>query len=83
MAMKKFINDPKDLNRELLEGFAIAHRDGITIKSEKIVRRAKPKAAISLLISVARRCWVGVGLVMGGSLLSVSWSVNPHLKAWS
>ena len=24
--MKKFINDPKNLTRELLEGFAIAHR---------------------------------------------------------
>ena len=43
MAMKKFINDPQHLTRELLEGFAIAHRDLITIQSEKIVCRAKPK----------------------------------------
>ena len=50
MAMKKFINDPKDLTRELLEGFAIAHRDGIAIKSEKIVCRAKPKAANKVAI---------------------------------
>lgn len=41
--MKKFINDPKDLTRELLEGFVIAHGDVITLKSEKIVCRAKPK----------------------------------------
>ena len=45
MAMKKFINDPKNLTRELLEGFAIAHGDVITVKSEKIVCRAKPKPA--------------------------------------
>jgi dihydroxyacetone kinase-like protein len=41
--MKKFINDPKNLTRELLEGFAIAHRDTITLKSEKIVCRSQPK----------------------------------------
>lgn len=45
MVMKKFINDPRNLTRELLEGFAIAHRDAIAIKSEKIVCRAKPKPA--------------------------------------
>lgn len=45
MTMKKFINDPKDLTRELLEGFAIVHGDLITLKSEKIVCRAHPKPA--------------------------------------
>ena len=50
MAMKKFINDPKDLTRELLEGFAIAHSDVIAIKSEKIVCRAKPKPANKVAI---------------------------------
>lgn len=45
MAMKKFINDPKNLTRELLEGFAIAHSDVVQLKSEKIVCRAQPKAA--------------------------------------
>lgn len=43
MRMKKFINDPANLTRELLEGFAIAHRDLVTIRSEKIVCRAQPK----------------------------------------
>jgi dihydroxyacetone kinase-like protein len=43
--MKKFINDPRDLTKELLEGFAIAHRDIVTLKSEKIVCRAQPKPA--------------------------------------
>lgn len=41
--MKKFINDPKNLTRELLEGFAIAHAGMITLQSEKIVGRAKLK----------------------------------------
>jgi dihydroxyacetone kinase-like protein len=45
MSMKKFINDPKNLARELLEGFAIAHSRQVTLKSEKIVCRAVPKAA--------------------------------------
>ena len=44
MIMKKFINDPKNLTQELLEGFAIAHSDVVTLKSDKIVCRAKAKA---------------------------------------
>lgn len=43
--MKKFINDPKNLARELLEGMAIAHSDLIQIKSDKIVCRAQPKSS--------------------------------------
>lgn len=45
MSMKKFINDPKNLARELLEGFAIANPATIRIQSEKIVCRATPKAS--------------------------------------
>lgn len=45
MSMKKFINDPGNLTKELLEGFAIAHRDIITVTPGKIVCRAKPKPA--------------------------------------
>ena len=45
MDMKKFINDPKDLTKELLEGFAIAHGDVVTVKSDKIICRARPKPA--------------------------------------
>lgn len=44
MTMKKFINDPKNLTKELLEGFAIAHSGVVEVKSEKIVCRAQPKA---------------------------------------
>ena len=43
--MKKFINDQKKLTAELLEGFAIAHGDVITVTSDKIVGRAQPKPA--------------------------------------
>jgi len=43
--MKKFINDLKNLTKELLEGFAIAHGDKITVRADKIVCRAQPKAA--------------------------------------
>ncbi len=50
MTMKKFINDPTALTRELLEGFAIAHGDLITIKSDKIVCRATPKPANKVAI---------------------------------
>jgi phosphoenolpyruvate---glycerone phosphotransferase subunit DhaK len=45
MAMKKFINDPKNLTAELLDGFVIAHGDIVALKSGKIVCRAQPKAA--------------------------------------
>lgn len=45
MTMKKFINDPKNLTRELLEGFAIAHSDLVKVESEKIVTRTVPKAS--------------------------------------
>src|SRR5512137_1961945 len=45
MSMKKFINDPRNLTRELLEGFAIAHGDVVTVQSEKIVGRARLKPA--------------------------------------
>jgi dihydroxyacetone kinase-like protein len=45
MSMKKFINDPKNLTRELLEGFVIANEGLVTLKSDKIVCRTQPKAA--------------------------------------
>ena len=43
--MKKFINDPKCLTKELLEGLAIAHSDRVTVQSEKIVGRKAPKSS--------------------------------------
>jgi dihydroxyacetone kinase-like protein len=43
MAMKKFINNPKNLTAELLEGFVIAHGEVVQLVSEKIVCRAQPK----------------------------------------
>ena len=43
MAMKKFINDPADLTKELLDGYSLAYSDKIKLVSEKLVVRAKPK----------------------------------------
>lgn len=43
MTMKKFINDPRNLTQELLEGFAIAHGGQVKLQSDKIVCRADPK----------------------------------------
>ncbi|MBI5683944.1 MAG: dihydroxyacetone kinase subunit DhaK [Verrucomicrobia bacterium] len=43
MVMKKFINDPKNLTPELLEGFALAYSDKVALKNEKLVCRARPK----------------------------------------
>ena len=45
MTMKKFINDPANLTRELLEGFLVAHGDLVELRSDKIVCRAQPKPA--------------------------------------
>lgn len=45
MPMKKFINDPTHLTRELLEGFVVAHGDVVRLQSEKIVCRTQPKPA--------------------------------------
>lgn len=43
--MKKFINDPDHLTAELLEGFAIAHRDKVVYTPEGLVVRRKEKDA--------------------------------------
>jgi len=44
MKMKKFINDPAQLTSELLEGFAIAHGDTISVSPERLVTRVEPKS---------------------------------------
>lgn len=43
MAMKKFLNDPANITKELLEGFAMCYKGRVKIVSEKIVVRATPK----------------------------------------
>jgi len=43
MKMKKFINDPKNLTAELLEGYTLAYKNKVKLVSEKIVVRANPK----------------------------------------
>lgn len=43
MPMKKFINDPANLTKELLEGLALCYSGKVKVVNEKIVVRAKPK----------------------------------------
>lgn len=45
MKMKKFINDPANLTKELLEGFAAAHADLVELKPNNIVANRKLAAA--------------------------------------
>ena len=44
MVMKKFINDPANLTRELLAGYEIAYGNKIRIVAEKIVTRVTAKS---------------------------------------
>lgn len=50
MPMKKFMNDPANLTKELLEGLAGCYSDMITLVNEKIVMRKTPKAADKVAI---------------------------------
>ena len=43
MPMKKFVNDPKNLVSELLEGLALAFPDKIRLASNSIITRSDPK----------------------------------------
>lgn len=45
MAMKKFVNAPETLVNDLLQGFALAHRDKIALAGNNLVVRKAPKAA--------------------------------------
>lgn len=45
MPMKKFLNDPKHLVAELLEGFTLAYSDRVRLCGTNVVVRAAPKAA--------------------------------------
>lgn len=43
MKMKKFMNRPEDVVKELLEGFTLAHPDKVRLAGSNLVARAKPK----------------------------------------
>ncbi|MCX5674625.1 MAG: dihydroxyacetone kinase subunit DhaK [Planctomycetota bacterium] len=45
MPMKKFINKPEDLVKELLEGYALAFPQKVKLAGSNLVVRARPKAA--------------------------------------
>ncbi len=49
MVMKKFINDPADLTQELLEGYAMAYPNKISVESEKLVVRTNPKDKVAVI----------------------------------
>src|SRR5277367_4692394 len=44
MLMKKFLNDPKHLVAELLEGFTLAYSDKVCLRGPSTVVRVTPKA---------------------------------------
>ncbi|HSM47520.1 MAG TPA: dihydroxyacetone kinase subunit DhaK, partial [Draconibacterium sp.] len=41
--MTKFINEPENITRELLEGYVLAYSDKVAMAAENIVVRANPK----------------------------------------
>jgi phosphoenolpyruvate---glycerone phosphotransferase subunit DhaK len=45
MRMKKFINRPENIVRELLEGLALAHPNQVRLVGSNLIARAKPKSA--------------------------------------
>jgi phosphoenolpyruvate---glycerone phosphotransferase subunit DhaK len=45
MSMKKFLNDPKNVVRELLEGYVLAYPDKVKLSAPGTLVRATPKAA--------------------------------------
>ncbi len=44
MTMHKFINDPENITKELLEGYTMAYKDVVKLGGENIVVRANPKS---------------------------------------
>lgn len=50
MPMKKFINDPANLTKELLEGLSLCYSDKVKLINEKIVVRATPKCESKVAI---------------------------------
>jgi phosphoenolpyruvate---glycerone phosphotransferase subunit DhaK len=50
MAMKKFLNDPANITKELLEGMTACYSNKVKLVNEKIVVRATPKCACKVAI---------------------------------
>jgi len=50
MAMKKFLNDPANITKELLEGMTACYSDKVKLVNEKIVVRATPKCECKVAI---------------------------------
>lgn len=50
MAMKKFLNDPANITKELLEGMTACYSNKVKLVNEKIVVRATPKCECKVAI---------------------------------
>ncbi len=50
MAMKKFLNDPANITKELLEGMTACYSNKVKLMNEKIVVRATPKCECKVAI---------------------------------
>ena len=74
MRMKKFINDPKNLVPELLEGFTLAFSDKVRLNGTNTVVRATPKPAgkIRLVTLGGSGHEPGLSGFVGSGMLDVS-----------
>jgi len=71
MPMKKFVNKPEDLVKELLEGFALAHSRTIQVTDKRLVIRREPKSRDKVALVTLGGCghepalsgFVGKGLL--------------------
>ncbi len=69
--MKKFINNPDEITKELLEGMAMAYSNKVKLVGEKLVCRANPKSEDKVAIVTlggtghepALQGWVGDGMI--------------------
>lgn len=69
--MKKFINNPENITKELLEGMAMAYSQKVKLVNGKLVCRANPKAEDKVAIVTlggtghepALQGWVGDGMI--------------------
>ena len=73
MPMKKFINDPANLTKELLEGLVGCYCDTLALVNEKIVVRKTPKAAdkVALVAFGVANMWAAIFADVGVTVLAV------------
>jgi dihydroxyacetone kinase-like protein len=74
MQMKKFLNDPKNVVRELLEGYVLAYPDKVKLSGSGTVVRVAPKASGKVRLVTIGGCGHEPGLsgFVGKGMLDVS-----------